>query len=69
MRRFKSARKAQRFLSAYAHIGNLFRIRHRYSSASGYREAKSHALTAWREAKLGQKFAALRVKFAPSIYF
>ena len=49
MRRFKSPGQAQRFLSVHAHVGNLFRIRHRYETASGYRSARSQAFATWQE--------------------
>ena len=49
MRRFKSAKHAQRFLSAHAHIGNLFRIRHRHTMAADYRGARRQAFEAWQE--------------------
>ena len=41
MRGFKALKHAQRFLSAHAHIGNLFRIRHRHTTAADYRGARS----------------------------
>lgn len=50
VRGFKSPRYAQRFLSAYAHVGNLFRIRHRHGSSAGYRAARDQAFGTWREA-------------------
>jgi putative transposase len=50
MRRFKSPRQAQRFLSVHAPIGNLFRTRHRHSTAAGYRVARGQAFSAWQEA-------------------
>jgi putative transposase len=49
MRRFKSPQQAQRFLSAHAPIGNLFRIRHRYSTAASYRVARGQAFAIWQE--------------------
>ncbi len=49
MRRFKSPGQAQRFLSVHAHVGNLFRIRHRYETASDYRAARSQAFATWQE--------------------
>jgi putative transposase len=49
MRRFKSPRQAQRFLSAHAYINNLFRIRHRHPTALAYRAARSQAFATWQE--------------------
>ncbi len=49
MRRFKSPGQAQRFLSVHAHVGNIFRIRHRYETASDYRAARSQAFATWQE--------------------
>jgi len=50
MRGFHSPNQAQKFLSAHAHIGNLFRIRHRHTTAAGYRVARRQAFAAWQEA-------------------
>ena len=50
IRRFKSARHAQRFLSAHFPINNLFRIRRFHATASAYREARQLAFSIWREA-------------------
>jgi len=50
MRGFKSPRQAQQFVSAHAHIGNLFRIRHRHTTAADYRVARRQACDAWKEA-------------------
>jgi putative transposase len=47
MRRFKLPRQAQRFLSAHAHINNLFRVRHRHPTALAYRAARSQAFATW----------------------
>ena len=49
MRRFKSPKQVQRFLSAHAHIGNLFRIRHRHTTAADYRVARRQAFETWKE--------------------
>jgi len=49
MRGFKSPRQAQQFLSAHARIGNLFRIRHRHTTAADYRVARRQACDAWKE--------------------
>jgi putative transposase len=57
MRGFKSARQAQQFLSAHAHIGNLFRIRHRHTTAADYRVARRQACEAWKEATCAHHIA------------
>jgi len=57
MRGFKSPKQAQRFLSAHAHIGNLFRIRHRQTTAAGYRVARRQAFETWKEATCAHSFA------------
>src|ERR671914_139769 len=44
MKRFKSPRQAQRFLSAHDQIGNLFHLRRDHVSASRYRAARTRAL-------------------------
>ncbi len=49
MRKFKSPSQAQRFLSVHAHVGNLFRIRHRYETASDYRTARLQTLVTWQD--------------------
>ena len=49
MRRFKSPKQVQRFLSAHAHIGNLFRIRHRHTTAADDRVARRQAFETWKE--------------------
>ncbi|WP_045227406.1 IS6 family transposase [Methyloterricola oryzae] len=43
MRGFKSPKQAQRLLSTHAHIGNLFRILHRHTTAANCRAARLHA--------------------------
>ena len=49
MRRFKSARQAQQFLSTHSPIHNHFQLcRHRLS-ANEYRTAREHAFVMWRE--------------------
>ncbi len=50
MRGFHSPKQAQRFLSAHAHIGNLFRIRHRHTTAADYRVARRQSVETWKEA-------------------
>jgi putative transposase len=49
MQRFKSARQAQRFLSAHAFIYGHFRPRRHLSSAKSYRSARAKAFKVWKE--------------------
>src|SRR3712207_3631085 len=49
MKRFKSARQAQRFLSAHDQISNLFHLRRGQVSAGEYRAARARAFGTWAE--------------------
>jgi putative transposase len=49
MQRFKSARHAQRFLSAHSRIHNHFQLRRHRLTADQYRAARDHALRTWRD--------------------
>jgi putative transposase len=49
MRRFKSARQAQRFLSAHDQVNNLFHLRRDHVSASEHRAARARALETWAD--------------------
>ena len=49
MRRFKSAGKAQRFLSAFGIITSHFRVGRHLYRASGYREVMKARLVLWQE--------------------
>lgn len=49
MRRFKSAGQAQRFLTVYGVVGNLFRLGRHLTRAVHYREFRSRAFCAWQE--------------------
>ncbi len=49
MKRFKSARQAQRFLSAHDGIGNLFHLRRHRVPAMQYRAARTRAFQVWTE--------------------
>ncbi len=49
MRRFKSARHAQRFLSAHGRIHNHFQLRRHRLSADQHRIARDTAFRTWRE--------------------
>ena len=50
MKRFKSARHAQRFLSTHSPIHNHFQLRRHRLSATEHRAARARAFTTWREA-------------------
>ena len=47
MKRFKSARQAQRFLSTHDQISNLFHSCRDQVTAVQYRAARAHAFEAW----------------------
>jgi len=49
MQRFKSARHAQRFLSAHARIHNYFQFRRHRLTADQHRAARNAAFHTWRE--------------------
>ncbi len=49
MKRFKSARQAQRFLSAHDQIANLFRLRRDHVTAGEYRAARARAFETWAD--------------------
>ena len=49
MKRFKSARQAQRFLSAHDQIANLFHLRRDHVTASEYRAARLRAFQMWAD--------------------
>jgi putative transposase len=49
MKRFKSARQAQRFLSAHEQISNLFHFHRDHITASEYRTARARAFKRWTE--------------------
>jgi putative transposase len=49
MKRFKSARQAQRFLSAHDQINNLFPLRRNRISASEYRAARARTFEIWAD--------------------
>ncbi|CAO3383241.1 Transposase [Azospirillum argentinense] len=50
MRRFRSVRHAQRFLSTQSLMHNHFQLRRHLLSASEYRAVRARAFTTWREA-------------------
>jgi putative transposase len=50
MKRFKSARQAQRFLSVHDQVANLFHIPYPKSAPADFRRAsRERAFAAWRE--------------------
>ena len=49
MKRFKSARHAQRFLSAFSGISPHFRVRRHLMSAADYRQVMANRFAAWGE--------------------
>lgn len=49
MKRFKSPRQVQRFLSIHDLIANLFHLRRDSRPVSNYRAARAQAFTAWVE--------------------
>ena len=49
MRRFKSARHAQRFLFAHARIHNHFQLRRHRLTAAQHRATRAAAFVVWRE--------------------
>ena len=49
MKRFKSPRQAQRFLSAHDGINNLFHLHRDYLPATQYRAARTQAFQTWAE--------------------
>jgi putative transposase len=57
MRRFKSPRQAQRFLSAHGPINNLFYLRRHRIPAVQYRVARRDAFNTWSQVRCAQKAA------------
>jgi putative transposase len=49
MKRFKSPRQAQRFLSAHAQITNLFHLHRDHITAPAHRAARARAFEVWAE--------------------
>src|SRR5215217_6425697 len=49
IKRFKSPRQAQRFLSAHGQVNNLFHLRRDHLPASQYRAARTRAFELWAE--------------------
>jgi putative transposase len=57
MRRFKSPRQAQRFLSVHGPINNLFRLSRHLMKAAHYRMFRPRAFTTWRSVTCAQNAA------------
>jgi putative transposase len=57
MKRYKSARQAQRFLSAHDQINNLFHLHRDHLNATEYRAARAKAFAVWAEITGGRAVA------------
>ena len=57
MRRFKSLRHVQRFLSVHSPLNNLFRVSRHLMKAAHYRLFRDKAFTTWREVTAGLEVA------------
>ena len=57
MRRFKSLRQVQRFLSVHGPINNLFRVGRHLMQAGHYRLFRERAFTTWRDVTMGLEVA------------
>lgn len=64
MKRFKSPRHVQRFLSIHDPINNLFHLRRNSRPATECRAARAQAFAAWAEIA-GASLAAWSTDFAP----
>ena len=53
MRRFKSLRQVQQFLSVHSPINNLFRVGRHLMKAAHYRLFRERAFTTWRDVTMG----------------
>jgi putative transposase len=49
MKRFKSPRQTQRFLSVYDKINNVLHLRRDHVTAGGYRDARARAFEIWAD--------------------
>ena len=68
MRRFKSPRQVQRFLSAHSPINNLFRCGRHLTRAAHYRLFRERAFDLWREVTCVQHSYSVRMVPSPSSY-
>ena len=57
MRRFKSLRQVQRFLSVHGPINNLFRVGRHLMQAGHYRLFRDKAFATWRDVTTGLEVA------------
>src|SRR6185369_15669504 len=57
MKRFKSARQAQRFLSTHDRINNLFHLHRDHLPAAEYRAVRAQAFAIWAEVTGGRAMA------------
>jgi len=57
MRRFKSTGQAQRFLTVFDAVGNLFRLGRHLIRAIHYRELRSKAICEWQQVTCAQIMA------------
>ncbi len=57
MRRFKSLRQVQQFLSVHSPINNLFRVGRHLMKAAHYRLFRERAFTTWRDVTMGMEAA------------
>ena len=49
MKRFKSPRQVQRFLSAHDQVGNVFPRRRDHDTAANLRSGRTQAFTTWTD--------------------
>ena len=57
MRRFKSLRQVQRFLSVHGPINNLFRVSRHLVQVAHYRLFRERAFATWRDVTTGLEVA------------
>jgi hypothetical protein len=68
MKRFKSPRQTQRFLSAHYQINNLFHLRRDHISASEHRAARAHAFEIWANISGLLRQLELHASIVPGVY-
>jgi putative transposase len=64
IQRFKSARSAQKFLSAHAAVYNTFNVQRHLTSARSHRVLRTAAMGTWREVVAAAKNRARQSRFA-----
>ena len=67
MQRFKSARSAQKFLSTYAAVYNIFNVQRHLISAQTHRVLRAAAMTTWRQVVAAASSSAQQSRFASSL--